>query len=69
LRDVELARSEEEVCRELVLRIPVSENLRLEIARQALEIDARADSSISPLSARSELISADEAARPSGDSD
>lgn len=37
LRDVELARSEEEVCRELVLRIPVSENLRLQIARQVLE--------------------------------
>jgi hypothetical protein len=32
-----LARSEEEVCRELVLRIPVSENLRFQIARQALE--------------------------------
>ena len=41
LRDVVLARSEEEVCREIVLRIPVSENLRLQIARQALEIDAR----------------------------
>jgi hypothetical protein len=40
LRDVVLARSEEEVCRELVLRIPVSENLRLQIAQQALETDA-----------------------------
>jgi len=40
LRDVVLARSEEEVCREIVLRIPVSERLRLEIARQALEGDA-----------------------------
>jgi Putative bacterial lipoprotein (DUF799) len=39
LRDVVLARSEEEVCREVVLRIPVSERLRLEIARQALEAD------------------------------
>ena len=41
LRDIELARSEEEVCRELVLRVPVSENLRLLIARQALETDAQ----------------------------
>jgi putative lipoprotein DUF799 len=40
LRDVVLARSEEEVCRELVLRIPVSENLRLLIAQHALETDA-----------------------------
>ncbi len=36
LRDVVLARSEEEVCGEIVLRIPISERLRLEIARQAL---------------------------------
>lgn len=41
LRDVELARSEEEVCREVVLRIPVSEQLRLDIARQALERDVQ----------------------------
>jgi len=40
LRDIELARSEAEVCRETVLRIPVSENLRLLIAQQALETDA-----------------------------
>jgi Putative bacterial lipoprotein (DUF799) len=45
LRDIELARSEEEVCRELVLRIPVSENLRLQIARQALETDAQNEDS------------------------
>lgn len=43
LRDVVLARSEEEVCREIVLRIPVSEELRLEIARVALERDVRAE--------------------------
>ena len=45
LRDVVLARSEEEVCRELVLRIPVSENLRLQIAQQALETSARNENS------------------------
>ena len=50
LRDIELARSEEEVCRELVLRIPVSENLRLEIARQALETDVRDESEAAPVS-------------------
>jgi hypothetical protein len=41
LRDVQLARSEEEVCREIVLRIPVSEQLRLDIAQQALERDVQ----------------------------
>ncbi len=50
LRDVELARSEEEVCRELVLRIPVSESLRLQIARQALEIDAQSEDPPMPVS-------------------
>lgn len=40
LRDVVLARAEEEVCHEIVIRIPVSERLRLEIARQALERDS-----------------------------
>jgi hypothetical protein len=50
LRDVVLARSEEEVCRELVLRIPVSENLRLQIARQALEMAERDESSTIPAS-------------------
>jgi hypothetical protein len=50
LRDVVLARSEEEVCRELVLRIPVSENLRLQIARQALETDVRNQDSTMPVS-------------------
>ena len=45
LRDVVLARSEEEVCRELVLRIPISENLRLEIAGQALDSDVRNENS------------------------
>jgi hypothetical protein len=39
LRDIVLARAEEEVCREIVLRVPVSERLRLEIAQQALEMD------------------------------
>jgi hypothetical protein len=48
LRDVQLARSEEEVCRELVLRIPVSENLRLQIARDALEMDTRDESREEP---------------------
>ncbi|MGH7914832.1 MAG: GNA1162 family protein [Candidatus Binataceae bacterium] len=50
LRDVVLARSEEEVCRELVLRIPVSQNLRLQIARQALETDAWDENSMIPVS-------------------
>lgn len=50
LRDVVLARSEEEVCRELVLRIPVSENLRLRIAQQALELSARDEGSAIPAS-------------------
>ena len=50
LRDVVLARSEEEVCRELVLRIPVSENLRLQIAQQALETDAGNQNSTMPVS-------------------
>ena len=48
LRDIELARSEQEVCRELVLRIPVSKNLRLQIAREALETDVRAENSAMP---------------------
>jgi hypothetical protein len=42
LRDVELARSEEEVARELVLRIPVSQKLRAQMARSAID---RADES------------------------
>jgi len=50
LRDVVLARSEEEVCRELVLRIPVSETLRLQIAQQALETDAGNENSTMPIS-------------------
>jgi hypothetical protein len=50
LRDVVLARSEEEVCRELMLRIPVSENLRLQIARQALEMSEHDESSTIPAS-------------------
>lgn len=37
LRDVELARSEEEVARELVLRIPVSQKLRAQMARSAID--------------------------------
>lgn len=45
LRDVVLARSEEEVCREIVLRVPVSEKSRLEIAREALERDSEAEES------------------------
>jgi hypothetical protein len=45
-----LARSEEEVCRELVLRIPVSENLRRQIARQALETVAQNEDSPMPVS-------------------
>jgi hypothetical protein len=49
LRDVVLARSEEEVCRELVLRIPISENLQLQIARQALEVDASDENSMMPV--------------------
>ena len=36
LRDVELARAEEEVARELVIRIPPSETLRAEIASDAV---------------------------------
>jgi hypothetical protein len=54
LRDIVLARSEEEVCRELVLRIPVSENLRLQIARQALETDAWDERSMVPVTMTTE---------------
>jgi len=36
LRDVELARAEEEVARELVIRIPPSDTLRSRIAREAI---------------------------------
>jgi hypothetical protein len=66
LRDVVLARSEEEVCRELVLRIPVSENLRLQIAQQALETDAGAEKSTMPVSmttSRREASPASQSAR------
>jgi hypothetical protein len=48
LRDIVLARSEKEVCRQMVLRIPVSENLRLQIAQQALETDAGNENSTMP---------------------
>jgi hypothetical protein len=37
LRDVELARAEEEVARELVIRIPVSDKLRTEMATNAVQ--------------------------------
>jgi hypothetical protein len=37
-------------CRELLLRIPISENLRLQIAREALETDLRAENSAMPVS-------------------
>ena len=37
LRDVELARAEEEVARELVIRIPVSDKLRTEMANSAVQ--------------------------------
>ncbi len=53
LRDVQLARSEEEVSREIVLRIPVSESLRLEIAQNALEMSEGEDTSKSPSSGSS----------------
>jgi hypothetical protein len=43
-RDVTLARAEEEVSRELVLRIPVSEKLRSELATRALDRAAEAES-------------------------
>lgn len=43
-RDVTLARAEEEVSRELVLRIPVSDKLRSELAARALEHAEQADS-------------------------
>jgi hypothetical protein len=43
-RDVTLARAEEEVSRELVLRIPVSEKLRSELAARALEHAESAES-------------------------
>ena len=43
-RDVTLARAEEEVSRELVLRIPVSDKLRSELAARALERAEQADS-------------------------
>ena len=43
LRDVELARAEEEVARELVIRIPPSETLRNEIASDAVRKAREAD--------------------------
>jgi len=43
LRDVELARAEEEVARELVIRIPPSETLRSEIASDAVRKAREAD--------------------------
>lgn len=39
LRDINLARAEDEACREIVRRIPVSEILRDRLQRQALEYD------------------------------
>ena len=64
LRDVELARSEQEVCRELVLRIPVSENLRLQISREALETDLRAENSAMPISMTTAQREASPTSRP-----
>jgi hypothetical protein len=66
LRDVVLARSEEEVCRELVLRIPVSENLRLQIAQQALETDAGNENSTMPVSMMAARRDAGPASQPAG---
>jgi hypothetical protein len=43
-RDITLARAEEEVGRELVLRIPVSETLKTQLANRALEKAQEADS-------------------------
>jgi hypothetical protein len=43
LRDVELARAEEEVARELIIRIPVSEKLRTEMASTAIQRAKEAD--------------------------
>jgi len=43
-RDITLARAEEEVGRELVLRIPVSETLKTQLAKRALEKAEEADS-------------------------
>jgi hypothetical protein len=43
-RDVTLARAEEEVSRELVLRIPASDKLRAELASRAREHAAEAES-------------------------
>jgi hypothetical protein len=45
LRDVELARAEEEVARELVIRIPVSQKLRIEMARNAIQSATEAEDS------------------------
>lgn len=63
LRDIVLARSEEEVCRELVLRIPVSENLRLQIARQALETDVRDEHPAMPVAMKAADSNSNQAAR------
>jgi hypothetical protein len=43
-RDITLARAEEEVGRELVLRIPVSETLKMQLAKRGLEKAQEADS-------------------------
>ena len=64
LRDIELARSEQEVCRELVLRIPVSQNLRLQIVREALETDLRAENSAMPVSMTTAQGEASPTSRP-----
>lgn len=43
LRDINLARAEEEACREVVKRIPVSDQLEVEMAEHAREHALRAD--------------------------
>jgi hypothetical protein len=53
LRDINLARAEEEACREIVIRIPVSTKLKNEESEQALQYANRSDM-VSELAASSE---------------
>jgi hypothetical protein len=40
LRDIEIARSEDEACREIIVRIPVSQKLREQLIREATQLAA-----------------------------
>ncbi len=46
MRDINIARAEDEVCRELVLRIPTSPVLKQRLADEALEAEGRGDAPV-----------------------